>query len=94
MIVAMKKAAIIVQAKDAEGAVLELRSLGTVHVEYSRPPASADINALKDDINTAASAINIISSPACKKMPVAVQSKLTDWKNAAGHIMDLQKRHA
>ena len=92
MIVAMKKAVIIAQSKDAEHALSKLRSLGTLHVENSRPPESADINALKDDINTAASAINIISSPACKKMPVAVQSKLTDWKNAAGHIMDLQKR--
>ena len=92
MIVAMKKAAIIVQAKDAEGAVLELRSLGTVHVEYSRPPASADINALKEDINTAAAAINIISGPVCKKTPAVEQSKLSDWKTAAGHIVDLAKR--
>ena len=92
MIVAMKKAAIIVQAKDAEGAVLKLRSLGTLHVEYSRPPASSDINALKEDISTAAAAINIISASACKNIPVAVQSKLSDWKTAAGHIVDLQKR--
>ena len=50
MIVSMKKITLIVQSKDAQGALSSLRDLGIVHIENENIPASEDINHLKDRI--------------------------------------------
>ncbi|MDD4954258.1 MAG: hypothetical protein PHG40_05055 [Candidatus Omnitrophica bacterium] len=73
-------------------ALQKLRALGIMHIEYSQPPAGEDITGLKDDINTAGAAINILSSPAYKKIFPSRQEKPADWKFSAKHIADLEKR--
>lgn len=50
MIVPMKKATIVFQAKDAVGAVKRLRSLGLLHVEHHNIPKGDDIDSVRGDI--------------------------------------------
>ena len=50
MIVSMKKITLIMQSKDAQGALSSLRDLGIVHIEHENIPTSEDINQLKDNI--------------------------------------------
>lgn len=92
MIVPMKKAAIIVQSKDASLCVHKLRSLGILHVEYAQPPAGEDITVLKEKINLLASAINIISNPAYLKLSGKEKAPGADWEFISKHINDLEKR--
>lgn len=91
MIVQMKKIAVIVTARDAEGALNKLRSLGVVHVEHQRAPQGKDISALSDGLTIINEAIGILSA---KELPSAdiKQEELTDWKFTSQHIIDLRKR--
>ena len=57
----MKKAAIIMQQKDAEGCIRALRSLGVVHVEHQQVPKGKDINLLHDDLALVNQALEVIS---------------------------------
>jgi V/A-type H+-transporting ATPase subunit I len=96
MIVPMKKVAIISQAKDANSAVLKLRSLGLLHVENQNPPKAQDIALLKDDIDLVNRAISVLSreefshSAANKEQAKEIEN----WKVSAKHIVDCSKRLA
>jgi len=61
MIVPMKKITIMVQAKDADSSVSNLRALGLLHVEHVQPPTGKDIGVLKEDISLSSSGLNILS---------------------------------
>src|SRR3990167_3731173 len=92
MIVPMKKAALIVQSKDAEGAIRTLRSLRVVHVEHENAPKGKDIVELHEDLALADEAIRALSTPAAgEKQAKAKKEILDDWKRSARHIVDLRK---
>ncbi len=91
MIVPMKKVYCICQAKDSPDTLIQLRKLGVVHVEHQQAPRGKDITVLQEDINLALSAEGVLSRycPAVEKVP---QKQSSDWKVAAHHIIDLEKR--
>lgn len=91
MIVAMKKVYCICQSKDDLDTVSRLRRLGMVHVEHQQLPQGKDITALQEDVSLAGAALDILSRycPAREKL---VQKDSPDWKVAAVHIVDLEKR--
>ncbi len=94
MIVRMKKASILVQAKDAESAVEALRSLGVLHVEHQQAPKGKDLNSLTEDLALVNEAMTVLSleefSVPCSPEKAAMLS--SDWKAAAKHLIDLWKR--
>jgi vacuolar-type H+-ATPase subunit I/STV1 len=94
MIVPMKKAAVIMQQKDAAEAVGRLRSFGLVHVEHQRVPQSQDLNRLQDDRVLITRALGILAEEEfCPKKEVAAARNIDgDWRQAARHIVDLSKR--
>lgn len=91
MIVPMKKVYCICQAKDSPDTLIQLRKLGVVHVEHQQAPRGKDITVLEEDINLAFSAEGVLSRycPAVEKVS---QKQSSDWKVAAHHIIDLEKR--
>lgn len=94
MIVPMKKAAVIVQSKDAEEAIRALRSLGVLHVEHQNLPTGPDITFLRDDIALAQGAIGILSSPEFSRHgpPAEEGMHVKEWKLAARHVVESWKR--
>jgi len=90
----MKKAAIIMQQKDAEGAVTALRSLGVVHVEHQQMPKGKDISLLEEDLALANEVLEIITKAESleKKRARGEEKVLVDWRQTARHIIDLWKR--
>jgi len=93
MIVPMKKATLIVQEKDAQEALVKLRSLGIMHVEHQKQPKGEDIAVLKEDLALANRAIEILSTPEFLKQKQTQQKQAPlDWKFIAKHLIDLNKR--
>lgn len=93
MIVPMKKAAVIVQPKDAEEAIRKLRSLGVMHVENQQSPAGKDITSLKDDIAMLEKVTGILSAPGLQNSSgIKDATLLKDWRFAAKHIIDIYAR--
>ena len=92
MIVPMKKITIMVQAKDADSSVSNLRALGLLHVEHVQPPTGKDIGVLKEDISLISSGLNILSEQEFLKLAPKEQIRPADWKFVAKHIVDLSKR--
>ncbi len=93
MIVPMKKATVIAQAKDAPDALVKLRSLGIMHVEHQKQPRGEDIAVLKEDLALANRAIEILSAPEFLKQKQTQQKQAPiDWQFIAKHLMDLYKR--
>lgn len=94
MIVPMKKAAIIMQQKDAEEAVKALRSLGVVHVENQQFPKGKEISLLEEDLALAKEAIEVISRAELPedKRPPGKERVFVDWRQTSRHIIDLWKR--
>ncbi len=62
MIVPMKKASILVLAKDAEAAVIALRKMGVLHVEHQHPPESTELSVLRERMTRIDAALNILHS--------------------------------
>ena len=97
MIVAMKKATIITQDKDADSTVNALRKLGVLHVEYEQLPGGEDINSLQEKIVLVNSSLQVLSIKEFSPQSTAIakpSEKLTDWVLTAKHIVDLHKRIA
>ncbi len=92
MIVPMKKAAIIMQQKDAEESVRVLRCLGVVHVEHQQLPKGKDISLFHDDLALANQALDIISKAEPLEKRRAKKKPFVDWRQTARHIIDLWKR--
>lgn len=84
MIVPMKKAAVIVLAKDAEAALEKLRGLGVLHVRHERPPQGADLNRLREDLACVDAAVGIVSQKEFMQTAAAAAGRgLTDARAAA-----------
>ena len=93
MIVPMKKAVLVVQAKDAVLTLEELRGLGLLHIEHQQPPQGRDIQALLEDISVIKDAVGILSEIKSRdNLPGDPELELSDWRFAARHIIDLRKR--
>jgi len=93
MIVPMKKATIVAQAKDAASSVAALRALGVVHVEHVTVPDGADVARVKDDINLMEQAEATLSGFKDKKhFAPALKEDVYDWRKTARHVIDLYKR--
>ena len=106
MIAAMKKARIIVQAKDAVAAINRLGALGVLHIENSQLPRGKDIDALREDIANVEQAISCVTL--AQSFPASAESNpaghltvggaiakvmdIADWKFSVSHILDLNKR--
>lgn len=96
MIVPMKKVAVIVQSKDAEGAVVRLRQEGILHVEHHRIPAGSKVQALQDELAPVAQAITIVSSPEFAKEKRISPAQLPGDQrlHACRHLVETYKRRA
>ncbi len=89
----MKKAHIIVQAKDDKQAVAELRDLGLLHVEHQQAPVGKDITVINEDLSLLEAAINILSDKeVSSKLSLGQRKELADWRCVARHIIDSRKR--
>ena len=94
MIVPMKKVFLIVQNKDANSSVKNLRELGLLHVEHERDPKGQELSSIQDNLNLVNQAIGIVGnvnqdSLACK----IKQKKPEDLKIIMQHIIDSRKRY-
>lgn len=93
MIVRMKKAAILIQAKDAYASLEELRALGLLHIEHQKAPAGRNISVIKEEIAVIDEAAGILSGISVLEKPLNTAGReLEDCKSAASHIIDLRKR--
>ncbi|MFH0826768.1 MAG: hypothetical protein V1923_02600 [Candidatus Omnitrophota bacterium] len=89
----MKKVILVVQSKDAEGALQELRAQGLVHVEHSRVPEGKDLQAIQEDLSLLDSVLPILSRQKEEGFTQEREvQRLSDWKGKARHIMDVDKR--
>ena len=92
MIVKMKKATILVQAKDAKEAAARLRTLGLLHVEHQTVPQGKELNTLQEGLGLVSEVETILSMPEFS-YGIAGHKKLEDdWKITARHIIDIYKR--
>ena len=87
MIVAMKKVSVIVQSKDADSALSNLRSLGVLHIEHQKTPKSDDTASIQDNISLLDKAIRILSERQNKKSSIELTAqKLKDWKEQTNRL--------
>jgi len=94
MIVLMKKAFILMQAKDAKGSAASLRRLGLLHIENQNQPKGEDLLSLHEDISYIDKAAGILASPEFYvKGEVDCDKRLKDWRAIVRHIADLKNRH-
>jgi V/A-type H+-transporting ATPase subunit I len=91
MIVAMKKAAIIVRQQDVGTALEDLRDLGVLHVEHQKMPQGRSLESLREEEAILREALNILSISGAGK-PGAGRSLAPEGQAAARHIVDLYKR--
>jgi len=94
MIVPMKKISVLVQEKDADSALVKMRSLGVLHVEYQRAPSGRGINKLQDDLALLEQAIGVLSEAEFSNRQAAAGQEPGDWKISCRHIVDMRKRYA
>jgi len=94
MIVPMKKISVLVQEKDADSALVKMRSLGVLHVEYQRAPSGRGINKLQDDLAPLEQAIGVLSEAEFSYRQAAAGQEPGDWKISCRHIVDMRKRYA
>src|SRR4030042_7219660 len=93
MIVPMKKITVLVQEKDANSAVENLRKLGVVHVEHIQAPQAEAVRNLRDDIALVDVALSILSEEKfVKAAGDTPQETPGDWKFTVKHTIDLSKR--
>jgi len=92
MIVPMKKITVIVQEKDANSAVSQLRSLGLLHVEHQRVPSGKDFATLGDDMALVDQASGVLSETEFIKAEDKNNKEPSDWRFTARHIIDMRKR--
>jgi len=88
MIVPMKRLSIIMQSKDAKGAIDELGSLGILHIEHQNKPAGEGIEALREKAGLFDKAITILSMPELKEKGAGETPLSRDLEKMARHIVD------
>jgi len=89
----MNKISLIVEEKDAQGAVGKIRSLGALHVEHQTMPAGKDISRLQDELALANQAIGILCETEFASKRTGAAQQPGDWKFSAHHLVDLRKRY-
>lgn len=92
MIVAMKKAFLLLQKEHAQEALANLASLGVMHVEHQNPPSGLELNEINDKLNIIEQALLILSAVAQEKSQLLTEQKTGDSLFIGRHIIDLQKR--
>jgi V/A-type H+-transporting ATPase subunit I len=93
MIVPMKKATILVESKDAEKTVRQLRTLGVLHVEHENPPEGGDIPSLQEKLALLQAASGVLGQATGKgRSPPAQREIEGDWTAVAEHITSLGRR--
>ena len=92
MIVPMKKAVVITQAKDSLNALNKLRSSGVLHVRHEQPPKGKDIIALREEIALINQALSILSGIKSGSKDAPIKNGGFDEKFICRHIIDLYKR--
>jgi len=95
MIVPMKKANLLCEARDAELTVKTLRALGVIHIEHQNPPESTNIAILREQVALVNSALDVLNQAMPSEKEKIPQETLggTDWKEVAGRILDFRKRY-
>lgn len=91
MIVPMKKAVVVIQAKDSLSAVSSLRSLGVLHIEHEQSPKGRDVNSLLETIASFNQALSILSGIKIKPEYVVIAKEATAGREVSRQIIDLYK---
>jgi hypothetical protein len=93
MIVPMKKATILTEAKDAGATVKYLRTLGVLHVEHQNLPEGRNISALQENVALINSSFDVVNEATGSGINLQPQKKISgDWTAVANHIIELNKR--
>ncbi|MDD5477309.1 MAG: hypothetical protein PHG87_03785 [Candidatus Omnitrophica bacterium] len=92
MIVPMKKATVVTQAKDSLSGLSKLRSLGVLHVEHTQIPKGKDIVILTEEISLIDQALSILSGVKIQPQYVPKDQEAADGQFTIRHIIDLYKR--
>ncbi|TRZ95707.1 hypothetical protein D4R78_02580 [bacterium] len=92
MIVPMKKVVLLMQPKDAGSALESLRSLGLLHIEHQQLSRSQETGAIQDEIQVVDKAIKVLLEQQCLTADKVTGRHDINWKNTAGHIVDLDMR--
>lgn len=92
MIVAMKKAAIIVRQQDVEAALKDLRDLGVLHVEHQKMPQGRALESLREEAALLREALNILSIVGAAPSSGPSRVLNPEGRFAALYIIDLYKR--
>lgn len=92
MIVAMKRVFLLLQKEHAQEALVNLASLGVMHVEHQNPPSGPELNEINEKLNIIEQALLILSVAAIEKNLPLTQQKTADPLFISRHIIDLQKR--
>ena len=92
MIVAMKKAFLLLQKNHAQEALVNLATLGVMHVEHQHPPVGLELNEINDQLAIIEQALLILSVAALGKSQPLPDQKTGDLLFISRHIIDLQKR--
>jgi len=92
MIVPMKKAVVITQAKDSLSALNRVRSSGVLHVRHEQVPKGRDITSLREEIALFKQALSILSGIKSAPKVALGRKEGFDAKFICRHIIDLYKR--
>lgn len=93
MIVPMKKATILVEAKDADNTIKDLRRQGVLHVQHQQGPCGKDISLLQEEIALLGAAFDTWKQAGSEEENQQAQKKIgRDWQAVARHIVELGKR--
>ncbi|MFA5287214.1 MAG: hypothetical protein WC394_02960, partial [Candidatus Omnitrophota bacterium] len=94
MIVAMKKVFLVVQSKDADSSIKNLRGLGLLHVEHESDPKGQEIGSIQDRINLVNQVIGIVGNANKNSLAYGIkQKKQEDLKIIIQHVIDAHKRY-
>lgn len=91
MIVSMKKAIVVTQAKDSSSAVSSLRTLGVLHIEHQQLPKSKDVSSLLERIALLDQALSILSGIKTGPGYVLIDKEAADGQEVSRRIIDLYK---
>jgi len=90
MIVAMKKATIIFESKDAEATVQSLRALGVLQVEHQNPPVGGDISALLEKVAVIDTSFDVLHQEIESGKSIQLQKEIVgDWTAIADRCIEL-----
>lgn len=92
MIVAMKKAVIVAQLKDARDVLNKLRLSGVLHVEHTQLPKSQDILSLTEKLALVDQAQGILADFQTAAKNITFEKKIVEEESFCRHIIDLHKR--